>query len=203
MKKVAQPTLGLTIQKPYIESAEELAEVLGVSVEEAQERLIELANQQYTVHNWLVKLRTKALEVLGGELGLEREHEVKDGNKKYTESESKFKSRIEEYADENDIDLSDYTELVQAAADNIPYDFKQTVRGAGGSSKPAQKWLDVVAGIIAQDKLDAAADKYNVEVELDEEGKLTEECEWELANKIRVAVTEAQKAAAKSALAGI
>ena len=204
MQQVKQSTLWFTINKPVVSSLEELATVMGVSLEEATAKAMALINQQYSVHNWLVKFRSKSLEATGEALGLPRESEEKDGKTKFTETESDYYARQDVYVDENNIDMAEqYGEAMQTLADSIPYDFKATTRGVGAGSKPAKQWLAVVDEILVKDKLAAACAKFGIKIEeiVDEQGTLTEDGRNSLGNAIKSAVNEQKKAAAANALA--
>ena len=205
MRNVKQRSMGFEINKPYIETTAELAEAMGVTPEVAEVKVWDLVNQQYSVHNWLVKLRTEVTKALGEEIGVERAHEVDaDGKKSFKETEGQHLARIEEKADEDNIVLTEaYADKVQEIADGIAYDFKATARGTGSSAKPAKKWLGYVDAIVERGKLEVACEKYGIAVALDEDNKPTEATTFALATAIKVEVTEKAKAAEQGALAGL
>lgn len=134
---------------------------------------LDAAIGQYIAHTHLTKVRSILCEKAEELTGIEREKEEEDGKVTYSESEKKYLDRVEAELQSEGRSMYEgdlYAKLVEAAS-SVEVDLTKQTR-SGGSTKVAQKWLDMAKDVIAQGKAEAFAEKFGLTLTGEEEDDL-------------------------------
>lgn len=157
----------------------------------------ETALSGFLAHTHLTRYRAELIPALEKATGIEREHELKDGVKKYTEKDGTYMKRLEAELSASGRDLyEEFAPLAQQVMDSVEVNLAGRVRGATSIGRPAQKWIDAAGELVKIGKLELFANKYGIELSddvIDSSGELTEAGENLIGNKLRVLHAEAKK----------
>lgn len=184
MKTLNKELLGFEV--PIVGVAENLAELVELCG--GEDRVVALANNYVLYHQHYTKGRDLIIKTLVEKSGIKLEVDDKG---KVTEQDTEYVGRIEEELK----GLSQFEADVASALETLSVDYKQPVRGIGGTGAVAKKWLAYYDGLVEDGKLDTFVAKHELDLEgLDDEGVKNL-----VAKKIKEVVKRAEQAALAAA----
>lgn len=194
MKSVTKEILGFNVQVSGV--AETLAEAVAAAGggDAGEQRVLSAVNNYVLFHQHFSKLRNLIVAKLEKSTGISR---LKDSDEVITEKDVAYIGRLEEEG----VALAGLEAEISDAVAAVPVNYAAPVRGEGGSTKVAKKWLAYVDALEQAGKVEGFINKHKLADTLeglDEEGRKVV-----IANKIREVVTAAEKAAAQSMLASV
>lgn len=190
MKTETKEVLGFEV--PIVGIAETLAEAVTAAGSEAE--VLKDFNNNVLFHSHLGILRKKIVKLLVTLTGIPLKTKTEGTKVVVDETDGTYLARLE--VEQPDF-RAKYGDDVIKACEAVKVDYTPGTRGSGDGDKPAKKWLDYVAQMRLENKLDGYVAKF----ELNIEGKTEEEVNVIMANEVKKRVTASMAAAAKAALA--
>jgi hypothetical protein len=188
MKSVNKEILGFNVPvSGVVETLDEAVLAAG-----SPERVVDMFNNYVLFHQHFGKIRTAVVKKLE-ELTSKPRTQDTEGN--VDEKDSEYIARLEEEG----VNLSEFESVIGELVAGMPVDYKQPVRGSGGSSTVAKKWLAAVDTLIEEGKYERFVAKYK----LDFDGLSEDEQKQVAARKVKEVITNAQRAALAAATAEI
>lgn len=190
MKTENKDILGFNV--PVVGIAETLNE--AVAAAGSEEAVLKDFNSNVLAHSHYTILRRVIVKTLVALTGVKLLTEKEGEKEVVTETEGEYLARLRTELGEDVIE--NYAKDVALACSNVKVDYTPGVRGSGATAKPAKKWLDMVAQVKTEGKWDSLISKSGISTDLPEDDQVVAAANW-----IKAAVTAAQQAAAKTALA--